>query len=318
MKRAQIFDVSMVFVVLGAMIAVLLVVNTIASNTSQWETIGQRAFELQNAYTQADYFVEYMSSSARWASAQTANILGDKGGFVTLPCGESNTFAFWNKKDNPSTTCFPQAYENFYAGLGTRMNKYAALYTKDRIITIAGKDIKVSPKVFDMPYEFVAVDGKLLGIATKPVYINILSPPEEFKEDNPGDWSRLLSLDLWTITYKFEPAITGTYFFRPNFEINFNYNLGVYTALTSAVQDIVTSCRVLADTAEKKKCANSKIEAALSSVNEKPSTVVIDNSGDIYYFTISQDSRKTIYLNDNAPEIRFALALPAPSIASVP
>jgi hypothetical protein len=103
--------------------------------------------------------------------------------------------------------------------------------------------------------------------------------------------------------------IAGTYIFRPNFEISFNYNLDIYRALGISAQEIVSDCRSKASDAEKKSCAMQKIEKALDSVNEKPRTMLVDSDKDIYYFTVSQDGRKTVYLDGKAPEIRFALAL---------
>ncbi len=299
----------MIFLVIGAMLAVLIVCNTIATETSPWLSIGQRAFEIQNSYTQGDYIVSFMSSSARWASAKAFVLLGENGGFVSAPCGSSMGFVFWNKKDNPKTMCLPLAYESFYSLLDTEMANYVKLYAPTRTITIEGKEISIYTKPFESQYEYVVVGSRLVGIATKPVFVNIVAPAEQFKNYNRGDWSRLFSEGWWTTTYSFDPAITGTYIFRPNFEINFNYNLDVYRALGIAAQEIVSDCRSKASDAEKKACAEEKVVKALDSINEKPRTILIDNDKDIYYFTVSQDGRKTIYLDGKAPEIRFALAL---------
>ncbi len=306
MRQAQIFDVSMVFVVLGAMIAVLLVINAVGTQITDWETIGQRAFEVQNAYAQGDYVVSFMSSAARWASAKTTSVLGEKGGFVSLPCGESRGFAFWNDQKSPKSLCLPDAYAGFYSMLGTEMAGYSRLYAKPMIITIAGKEFGVNSRPFDIQYEFVIAQDRLLGIATAPVFVNIFAPAEKFSDLVPFDFT-----GLWAAvyTYYFDPLIAGTYIFRPNFEISFNYNLDVYRALGIAAQEVVSDCRSKASVAEKKVCAEEKVAKALDSVNEKPRTIVIDNDNDIYYFTISQDSRKTVYLDGKAPEIRFALAL---------
>ncbi len=308
MKQAQIFDVSMVFVVLGAMIAVLLVINAVSTQISDWETIGQRAFEVQNAYAQGDYVVSYMSSAARWASAKTTAVLAGKGGFAALPCNESRGFAFWNRQDSPKYLCLPDAYESFYSMLGTEMAGYSRLYAKPMIITIAGKEFGVNSRPFDIQYEFVAVQDRLVGIATTPVFVNIFSPPEKFSDlvafDFTGIWAAVY-------TYYFDPLIAGTYVFRPNFEIGFNYDLGIYRALGISAQEIVSDCRAKASDAEKKSCAREKIGKALDSINEKPRTILVDSDNDIYYFTIAQDGRKTVYLDGKVPEIRFALALPA-------
>lgn len=305
MKKAQIFDVSMVFVVLGAIVAVLLVVNSVARQTSDWETIGQRAFEVQNAYAQGDYVVSFMSSAARWASAKTLAQLADNGGFTSTPCGESKGFAFWNRKDSPLTLCLPEAYAGFYSVLGAEMAKYSRLYARPMTVTIAGKEFGVNSRPFDIPYEFTIAEGKLLGIATVPVFVNIFAPAEKFSDLVPLDFT-----GIWAAvyTYYFDPLIAGTYVFRPNFEISFNYNLDVYRVLGVAVQEIVTDCMSKQTDAEKKSCAEEKIENALDSVNEKPRTISIDSEKNVYYFTISQDSRKTIYLDGKAPAIRFALA----------
>lgn len=312
MKKAQIFDVGMVFLVIGAMVAVLLVINTVSSQITNWKTIGQRAFELQNAYTEADYTVSFMSSSARWAAPKAITILGSAGGFLQAPCGQSKNFAFWNQAGNPQTTCFPQAYENFYAKLGEEMKNYVTLYAKPKIILFEGKQFEARVKPFDSPYEFTVIDNKLLGIATAPLFINILAPSEKLRPDVPLDWTGLWST-LRTTT--FDPYFTGTYIYRPNFEIPLNYNLSIYKELEGAVTEIVRDCLALPSDAEKKSCAKPKIEAVLDSSGDKQSTVEITNNQDIYFFKISQNSRKTIYLGGNAPVIRFALSLPTPKQA---
>jgi hypothetical protein len=318
MKKAQIFDVSMVFVVLGAMIGVLLVINSVASQTSNWKIIGQRAFELQNSYTEADYAVAFMSSSARWAAPKTIEWLGDNGGFIQLPCGSSKAFALWNDQNNPKTTCFPNAYENFYSHLGVEMSSYVKLYAQPKIIDFEGKQFKVSVKPFDIPYEYVVIGNRLLGIATAPLFINVLAPSENLRPDIPLDFT-----GLWSTAYTqtFDAYYTGTYVYRPNFEIPFSYNLDVYNALEGAVAEIVKDCPALPSDTEKIACAKPKIEKALDASGDTKRTIDITSDSDIFYFTISQDSRKTVYLDNNAPEIKFALALPAPkpvSIASIP
>ena len=315
MKKAQIFDVSMVFVVLGAMIGVLLVINSVSSQTSNWKIIGQRAFELQNSYTEADLAVAFMSSSARWAAPKAIELLGDNGGFIQLPFGSSNAFALWNDPNNPQTTCSFNVYENFYSKLGVEMSDYVRLYAQPKIIDFEGKQFKALVAPFDSPYEYVVIGDRLLGIATAPLFINILAPSEKLRPDVPFDFTGMWSI-IYTQTY--DAYYTGTYVYRPNFEIPFNYNLDVYKALEGAVVEIVKDCPALPSDAEKIACAKPKIEKALDSSGDTKRNIDVTSSSDIFYFTISQDGRKTVYLEDKAPKIKFALALPAPKPAQPP
>lgn len=303
-RRAQLFDISMILIVIGAMVGILLVMNKVTVNTSLWPTIGQRAFEIQNSYVQADYFVNYMSSSARWSSAQAINLIGDKGGFITLPYGDSDNFAFWNQATNPDAISTPPVYDSYYNKLNELMKRYIELYGKQRTIIVAEKEFNVYAKPFDSPYEFTLIDGKLLGIATTPLYVSMIAPSEKILADVPGDFT-----GLWAQVYSktYPSYITGTYIFRPNFEINVNYNFEVYSFLSDAARKIVVECPAEPDV---KACANARITKALDSAGETMRTITIDSKNNILYFTISQDGRKTVYLNDNAPEIKFALALP--------
>jgi hypothetical protein len=304
-RRAQIFDFGMILAVLGAMIGIFLVFGAVANETSQWQSIGQRAFQLQNTYAQGDYFVNFMATGAHWASARVVQQLGQNGGFAQPPCGTSKGVALWNKQDAPTTTCLPTAYENFYALLGKEMDKYIALYAAPHTITVADADVNVQAKPFASPYEFLITKDKLTGIATAPIAINLFSPQEQVKELAPLDL-----FGLWTTTYTFNPAIVGVYVFRPNFETAFPYNLDVYAALGKAAQRIVPECAPLNSTEEKKACAQVAIAQALAAVNETKSSVAIDAENNIYTFTITQDGQKSVLLGKDAPTIRFALVIP--------
>ncbi len=292
-KKAQIFDVTLVFITLGAMIAVLFVVNTIASETSQWKTIGHRAFDLQNTYAQGDLFVGFMATAARWAAAETVRELGERGGFLAIPsCGSIKGFAYWNTPDG-KTTCTPLVYENFYNLLSQKLEHYATQY----------------PQVQKIPYEFLVTGDRLLGIPTIPVRLNIFGPKEKVVRYNPFDITALFSPGLYTERYPVVQGLTGFYVFRPNFEIPFTYNLDIYKALIDAAEEMRRICAPNDIIEEKTACVQKKLTAALAQANEQ-ATVTVEVEDNVYYITITQQPRKSIYLGNEAPVIRFALPLP--------
>jgi hypothetical protein len=305
-KKAQVFDMGMVFLVIGAMAAVLFVVNTIAKDTSPLYSIGQRAFEIQNAYAQGDYITMFMSSGARWAAAKSVINLGVSGGFITdSPCGKSGGLQFWNDKSKPDKFCSPPVYENFYALLGREVAKYSRLYSaQKRKIVISGKEIDVSSKQFEIPYEFVVVGNRLMGIATQPAYINVISPPEAKQF-----YSKLDLFGLGKITNQIEPGIAGQYFFRPDFDISFDYNLEVYGALQAAAQDIVKNCKGLINEQERKDCATQKIEDWLTNIREK-GAVNVQVSGNSCNIQFTQTGKGNVYSSGKEPVINFGIEIP--------
>lgn len=304
MKRAQIFDISMIFVVIGAMVAVLLVVTTIATDISPWYSIGQRAFEIQDTYAEADYMTSFMASGARWASWKAISELGLTGGFYQYPCGTVDGITpFWNKRDEPRTLCFPNAYENFYALLGDEMDKYIELYGRPRSIRVGEYEVDVRGKPFTSPYEFLVQDNRLLGIATGPVFINILTPFQRLYEYAPLDL-----FGFWTITTTYHPVATGLYVFRPDIEVPFEYDLRIYKTLAAAAQDMVIECTDLVEPDATKACVQNKIQEAIA--GEKNAQADVVSRDDNYVFTITQEDQKTVYLDDKPPVIKFALALP--------
>lgn len=287
MKRAQLFDISMTFVVIGAMIAIALVGDKIATETSPLEGIGQRAFELQNAYAQGDYFVNFMASAARWAASDALLELGKNGGLgKAATCGKSNGFSLWNAK-NAKTQCFPNAYESFYELLGEKMKQYGI------------------PKMPRIPYEFVVSGNHVLGIATAPVRIDIRTPEEAYVLTQ---WSWLDATIIFgaaRTTYVHDAHTTGSYFFRPNFEIPFTYDLDVYKTLAQSARAIVQKCSLKTAVDAKKSCAEFEL-ISLSNVNVANDP---DDKG-LFYFTINQEDEKSIYTNNVAPIIKFGLYIP--------
>lgn len=268
MKKAQLFDISLAFIVLGAMISIMMVVNIVATETSPWKALGQRAFELQNTYAQADIAVAMLSSAARWSAAEAVRELGANGGHRgESPCGASKGFAFWSTPD-AQTWCVPQASENFNALIGSKVATASQL--------VAGVTI---------PYEFQVLNGTLVGIATVPLRLNIMAPAEKKVVYEPTDL-----FGLWTLTYKHDARVTGLYVFRPNIEVPFNYNLGIYQKIAKALADIRASCAHSDIVEERQEC----VAAALAGV----APAQINAEGDTYYVTVTQ------------PEIKFAFSLP--------
>jgi hypothetical protein len=267
-RRAQLFDISLAFIVLGAMIAIMMVVNIVATETSPWKTLGQRAFELQSTYAQADIAVASLSSAAQWSATEAVRELGANGGHLgKSPCGTSNGFALWSTPD-AQTWCIPLASENF----NTVMNGKVA----DASMLVVGTRI---------PYEFQILNGTLVGIATVPLRLNIMAPAEKFVKYEKTDL-----FGLWTTTYKHEAHVAGLYVFRPNIEVPFNYNLGVYQNIARALTSIRASCASSDIAEERQEC----VVAALAGVMP----AMVSAEGDTYYVTVTQ------------PEIKFAFSLP--------
>jgi len=280
MNKAQIFDISMILVVVGAMVAVLVVVDTIATETSPWQSLGQRAFEIQNAYAQADEFAAVMGMAARWASADAVLVLGKNSGHLREPaCGVSKGIMLWNTPD-ARTTCPPAGYASFYSLLSDRL-------------AMAGRNYAGIARI---PYEFVAGSQRLHAIALAPLRVNILAPKEQEKKYAPWD-----IFGLWTITTTYEPHVTGAYVFRPDFEIPFAYDLGIYDALAPLARDIPEECGSL-PAEEKSPCVTGKVKEAV----KEQAAIAVANEGDIFSVTITQDARKSLYF-DTVPIIRFAL-----------
>ena len=280
MKKAQLFDISLAFIVLGAMISIMMVVNIVATETSPWKALGQRAFELQNTYAQADIAVATLSSAARWSAAEAVRELGANGGHRgESPCGASKGFARWGTSD-AQTWCVPHASENFNAIVGGKVAVASTL--------IAGVKI---------PYEFQILNGTLVGIATVPLRLNIMTPAEKKVVYETTDM-----LGLWTLTYAHDPRVTGMYVFRPNIETPFNYTLGIYQNIARALTGIRASCAHSDIAEERKEC----VVAALAQAGA-PAVVKVDADGDTYYVTVTQSA--SVYL-DHAPEIKFAFSLP--------
>ena len=289
MKKAQIFDISMVLVVIGAMVGILVVVHLIANETSPLKGIGRGAFDLQRVYGDADLFTSFMATSARWAYASAIQQLGGSGGHLQSPCGNAKGVQLWNKEDSPRTFCFPLAYENLYLLLGEKMDQYSSGYAGIRKI----------------PYEFLVNGNRLLGIATVPIYLKIMQPKEQIVYYYPGD-----VFGLWTERYTLVSGQIGVYVFRPDFEIPFTYNLDIYKAIARAAQEAVNACADLGDNGEKKNCAKDKITAELQAIKEDADMEITDE-GDVFFITLTQAKRKSVYHENQAPTIKFALALPS-------
>lgn len=305
MKQAQVFDVSMIFVVIAAMVMILYVANTSATELSPWKSMGHRAFELQNTYAEGDYFVNFLSTSARWSAAEAVLELGEKGGDLKQSCGASDGFVFWNKQNDYRTFCIPNVYEQFYVLMGQKLDLAIALYTqsKSRKVSLGGQIVSLESKPFKAPYEFLVSDKKLIAVATAPIIISSMTPPEEFIVYNPLDL-----FGLYTKYFYYPPYATGVYAFRPNFEISFNYNFEVYRALGLAAKKAVGECSYLETSEEKTGCLEARIQEALFSARE-PAKITIQNSQDIYYIKITQEAFESIYF-DKTPVIKFALFIP--------
>ncbi len=281
MKRAQLFDIGMVLVVVGAMIGIMLVVNTIANETSAWKSMSKRAFELQNSYSEADHFVQFMAASARWASGEVVLSLASNGGFAQdSPCGKVNDVQLWNSRD-AKTACLPNAYESFYALLSKKLEAYSRLY--------AG----IPP----MPYDFLITGNRLLAISAMPLRLNIMAPKETYVHYEPTDL-----FGIWTSVYEHPAHAAGTYVFRPNFEIPFAYNLDSYGWLTRASSGILSRCGLKASRSEKEEC----IKFELGSL----SGVSVSGSADgLFIISVAQDYNN-IYTNSQPPVIKFGLYVP--------
>ena len=287
MKRAQLFDISMVFIVIGAMVAIVLVMNAISEETSPWKGIGQRAFEVQNAYAVADLFVSFMSTATHWASAEAFQELGKNGGYAQQsPCGSVNEFALWNIKNSrkPCIPSTPEVYQAFYLILATKLDPYGARY----------------PGLSPIYYEFLVSNNRLLGIATAPLRLNILKPAEKKIQTAKYDVT-----GLWTTTARFDPTNVGIYVFRPNFEIPFAHDIDAYKKLAQITKTIIQKCALKATPAEKKSCADYEL-SGLSGVDVQNDP--LDN--DLFYFSITQAASP--YLT-SPPVIKFALYLQTPT-----
>ncbi len=314
MKKGQLFDISMMFVVIGAMVSILLVVTAIATETSPWKSISQRAFEIQNSYADGDYFVSFMSTGLRWTAAQAVMNVGLNGGFAENPgsgCGSFHQgFALWNTKEKPKEFCYPNAYESVYALLKRQLPAYTALYAQKLAERRSATErITVQAKTFNIPYEFLITGNRLLAIATAPLFLNILAPPEQFKYYAPADF-----FGLWTVTYDYQEYVTGVYVFRPNIEIPFDYNLSIYNVLAKTMQVIIDRCAAKGSTQAKKECAEVELIWQQDVLNEHL-TITIDNDPqeqELFFFTLAQDDKKSVYADNKAPTIKFAFYLVAP------
>jgi hypothetical protein len=84
--------------------------------------------------------------------------------------------------------------------------------------------------------------------------------------------------------------------------------------LGRAAKTIVERCSVKTTAAEKKDCANVELIWQQDVLSEHL-TIAIENDEkeqDLFYFTITQDDKKSAYFNNVAPIIKFALYLPTP------
>lgn len=294
MKHAQVFDIGMIFVVLGAMVAIALVGESLAEQVEPVRGLGQRAFELQKAYQTGDLVADYAAMSARWSAAAAVLELGLAGGFPwSKPCGVQQGYARWNTPDG-QTTCEPNAYQSFYYLLEEKMEKDMNLLVEDLTATLPAK----------VPYEFLVTGNRLLGIAAAPVAITLRSPHEKVVSQSTA----ALILSYRTVR-ELDPSAVGTYVFRPDFEIPFTYDLEVYKALFATVQEMLNDCTALASPEDTALCAKKKIDDALAA-GKMQATVTISRDNETYFFTITQDARKTLYFTDQLPTIKFALSIP--------
>lgn len=285
MKKAQVFDASMVFVVIAAMGGILFVSGEIEERTTLWEVIGQRGFELQQAYSQADLFVTTIASSARWSATKTIQELGKNGGHVKSPCGTLQGYSLWNKPED-SKACFPNAYENFYSLLKRELGEYNRLY----------------PGFGGVTYEFLLENGSLLGVAANPLLVRIMTPKERFVEYRL--WGASVGASPNVLEY--DPRVAGVYVFRPSFETSIPYDLGVYEWLVRAAEEIIQECTP----PDQVLCVRTKLENA-EKLSEEDWAVNFRIKNNIVFADIIQTSRESVYFG-GAPSIRFAFYLSQP------
>jgi hypothetical protein len=245
-KRGIFFSVALVFVSVGAFIALILVLNALGKATEPLYQVGERSFEITHAYGRGEALLLYVDFAARLAAQHAADLLLENGGFASREqanalCRPSTLsgYVLWNDAKDANRLCAWDAQEQHALAAGTDLQSRLA---------------KLSPDAFPATlYDFAVIDNELLGIASAPVAM-LVYPPKEYLE--PPRTAFVAQENWHTDTLKLieEPGVdvipvekalgppTGEYFVRPSFRTPIPLDLAVFDALQTAAQSALQRC----------------------------------------------------------------------------
>ncbi|MBD3361315.1 hypothetical protein GF358_00830 [Candidatus Woesearchaeota archaeon] len=184
-------------------------------------SIGEQEAALMDVYKKEDKLLFYVDKSAEYSVYHAFDYLARNGGAKKnqLPVFSENGFVYWYK-DNNKLYRDIDLYDSFRHYLNMYLNTYFSKYPK-----FIPKD----------NYEFVVRDNKVIGVAVKPVLLNIF--PNMISNKNYFSVASMVSkdLDLNMLTG------LGVYAVRPSFSVDAEIDLDDFALLFDKM-DVLLDC----------------------------------------------------------------------------
>ena len=229
-KKALIFSISLVLLVLGALIAGFIFVQKLKNQTSKYAALGESSKSILEGFMKSQEVLVYTDSLAAFSlysaieqAAKDAGINPDK------TCGsiqgqDETNYVIWNKKENDKNIkCYrQQTFDQYFTELFQHKLNIQLLTSNNQLL----KDYRGNHDIFiklnslisenkNIQHEIIPTTV-IYGIANKPINIPLTLQSGQ----TPGD-----------------------YYFRPSFTIHTNYDLTIYDKLYGLADEIINNCQ---------------------------------------------------------------------------
>ncbi len=314
-KKGIFFAIALVFITLGALVLLVVVVNAVKQAAEPLYVVGQRSFEIVQAYAEGEKMLFFVEQAAKLAASKAVVTLGENGGFATRTRANQcypSPFEYdvvWNSAQNLRTLCVWDVRDELGGAL-----KNTLYWHLDRHY----------PNIFPKElYDVSLVQNEVYGIAAAPILLRMYSPLA--KDEKPlFEWVPLqwFTRNITDIIAAQVPVVmggrtglpVGEYFVRPSFRIPVRLNVSFYERLYQAAQQALTNCQ-RTNFSEKIQCVREAF-AGFTGPGENQSAITVARAKgttadyiEDAFFIAADDPRTKL-------QVRFTLFVPSAPISS--